>query len=178
MKTEDDRITVEFPAGTVDKDITITIQPASGTTAPEGFRLGNTRFSITAATGIAPVINLGADIRICVEYTDDDVAAAGGEPQLLKLAYYDEIASEWVVLDTRVDTDTGIACADTNHLSEWAILASIPGASPPLWFWLIVALEVIGIIALSVVIVRRLRLKRAEEQAVINRRMNRKGQAR
>ena len=87
-----------------------------------------------------------------MEYTDDDAAAASGDPHLLKLAYYDESAGEWVVLDTRVDIDAGIVCADTNHLSGWAIVAAISSASPTVWLWPVLTL-LAALIVISAVII-------------------------
>jgi len=163
VTTEDDRITVDLPPGAVDEDTTVTIQPASGCDAPDGFRLGKTCFCITAVSDGAPITDFGTTITICVHYTDDDVHAAGGDPSLLKLAYYDEAAHEWVVLNTTVDTDTGTACTDVNHLSEWAILASMTGELPPLWLWPVVGLLAALIVVLTGLLVRSV-LKRIKTQ--------------
>lgn len=165
VTTEDGRVTLSFPQGAVEGDSTVTVQPISCNTAPEGFRLGNTCFSITLLTtdGV-PISVLGADVEVCVEYTDDDIAAAGGDPHLLKLAYYDETSSKWVVLDTTVNTSLGVVCAHTNHLSSWAILALTPGVSVPWWVWLIIALGVIAIVAELIVIIRRRLVKRPAAQ--------------
>jgi hypothetical protein len=164
VTTEDGRVTLNFPPGAVEGDATVTIQPVPCNTAHEGFRLGNTCFSITLVTDGVPISVLDADVEVCVKYTDDDVAAAGGDPHLLRLACYDETIAEWVVLDTTVNTSLGVVCAYTNHLSHWAVTALIPSAPLPWWFWVIIALEVIGMIALSIVIVRRLVFKRPEAQ--------------
>ena len=163
MKTEDNRVTVELPPGAVEEDTTVTIQPASGCDAPDGFRLGNTCFCITAVSDGAPITDFGTTITICVHYTDDDVHAAGGDPSLLKLAYYDEAAHEWVVLNTTVNTEDGTACADANHLSEWAIVASMTSESPPLWLWPVIGLLAALIVLLTVLIVRRV-LKHTKPQ--------------
>lgn len=101
---------------------------------------------------------LGEQIQVCVEYYSTDIAAAGGNPELLTLAYYDATAGHWVVLETEVNTATGIACAWTSHLSDWAILAGAVGGGLAWWIWLVVV-GISGLLTVLMVILifRRLR---------------------
>ena len=69
----------------------------------------------------------GKLIQICVEYSAADVFATGGDPMLLKIAYYDTVLGDWVILETDVNTVSGLACAWTSHASVWSILTGSEG---------------------------------------------------
>ena len=163
VETPDERIRIEFPAGAVDSETQVCIGecPASDVPPiPSGFKLGNTYFSIEGITTLAE------EITITVKYSDDDVAAAGGDPQLLALAYYDEDAEEWKVLPTTVNTTEKTLTATTDHLSTWAVLAEAAGEAPgeetveetpfglPLWIW--AAIGAVVVLVAGIVIGRRL----------------------
>lgn len=164
MTTEDGRVSLEFPEGTVGSNATVTIEPTSCTDAPDGFRLGDTCFSITLEAGGEGIIELEQCVTICVEYTENDVDLAGGDPQQLRLAYYDEAAGEWVVLQTSLDTDLGIICAEVNHFSRWAIIASEPNSLPPWWALITASSLLIGSILVFLLVVHRTRTRQAEER--------------
>lgn len=98
---------------------------------------------------------LGVPIQICVQYSAADVAAAGGDPQLLALAYYDATAGEWVALDTDVNTVTGLACAWTSHISVWSLLAESDGGGLAWWVWVVIGVAGLGLIVAIFAIARR-----------------------
>jgi hypothetical protein len=127
-------ISIVFPPGAVEQDTVVTVSPVSG-----GFGIGRTHFSVTASAGGVPIVALLKEVTICVKYTDADVDYVGGDPNLLQLSYYDEELGEWVTLETTVDTEQGVACAGTYHLSEWALMKGGASSLPPWWIWLIVA---------------------------------------
>lgn len=154
VATVDGTVTISFPPGALTNSAKVTIEPASCFAPPRGFRMGDTCFTITATVDSEPVTQLDVDVEICVEYSDDDLAAAGGGPMGLILAYYDETAGDWVILPTSVDTTSGTVCVTTNHLSDWAVLGEVVASGLPWWLWLIVALGVVGILVVSVLIVR------------------------
>jgi len=160
VTSDDGRVTLNFPPGAVSGETTVTIQFIPCNTAPEGFRPGNTCFSITAVTDGVPITLLGAYVSICVDYTDY-VAAASSDPHSLDLVYYDETTGEWVVLDTTANTSLGIVCSYTNHLSDWMILALTPSVSSPLWVWPVIGL-LIALLALFGVTISRRVFKRAQ----------------
>lgn len=72
------------------------------------------------------IVTLSQPSTITVRYSDADVAAAGGDPKNLVLAYWDETAGRWKVLKTTVDTANMTLSASTTHLSTWAVLAKSP----------------------------------------------------
>ena len=116
------RLILHFPFGAFATDTNVSIAPlATCPQAPEGYTLGETRFSITADASLL------RSIDVCIKYTDADVAVAEDDPDKLRLAVYDETKGEWDVLSTDIDKRTRTACARVKHLSDFTILAG-PGA--------------------------------------------------
>ena len=146
----DGNIFVVFPPDAVDQNTVITVSPMYGE-----FGIGQTYFAITASADGVPVTTLGVNVTICVRYTNADLDSVGGDPDHLQLAYYDEEAAKWIALDTTVDPDQRIACASTNHLSEWTFLKVLPNSLLPWWIWLIVASMATGLITVIYLIYSR-----------------------
>ena len=159
VSTDDGRVNLNFPAGAVTRDTDVSIAPTPPPgPAPGGFRLGDTTFSVEATCGPCggtPVTELEKPIQVCVQYSSADVAAAGGDPQLLALAYYDATAGGWVALDTDVNTVTGLACAWTTHVSVWSILAGSEGGGLAPWVWVVIGVAGLGLIVAIIAIARR-----------------------
>ena len=164
IATTDGRVTLSFGEGAFTADAVVTIEPVPCGAAPEGFRMGDTCFRIHATVDGQSVSVLGADMTICVQHSDADLAVAEGNPDLLRLAYYDASAGDWVVLDSTVDD--GTICATTDHLSDWAVVAQVVEiVAPGLQWWhiLLIALGGVAIIGLIVwlTLIRTGRLKPA-----------------
>jgi len=155
VETPEGVVAIEFPAGAVTSETEVIIRehPVSDApSAPSGFRLGDTYFSIEGITTLA------REITITVKYSDRDVAAAGGNPNLLTLSRYDEDAGEWVVLPTTVDTAAQTLTVTTDKLSMWMVMVEEAPTEPaeeplfilPLWTWLVIVIAVVllvGIVA-------------------------------
>jgi len=144
VETGDGRIAAEFLAGAVTDTVTVTITqvPVSSiAAAPKGFRVGNTFFTVEAtdASGNA-IVTLSQLVTITVRYSDEDVAAAGEDPSNLVLAYYDEAAAEWKMLDTTINTTDKTLSATTTHFSTWAILAKSPSEGLAAWIWIVIGI--------------------------------------
>lgn len=164
VQTGDGKITAVFPADAVAGTVTVAIEqiaPPSDTSTPEGFKAGNAYFviEVTDASGKA-VVAFAKSIVIRVEYSEADVAAAGGDPDNLVLAYWDEAAGEWKVLETKLNTASMTLGASTSHLSTWAVLArTTPAASggiPPL-VWLLCLIGVVAVVVPAALILARKR---------------------
>ena len=143
VATADGLITVIFPAGAVATEAKVTIRGeplASAPPPPAGFKAGTTYFTIEMTEDLAP----GTTVTIVVKYSDADVEAAGGDTNLLNIAYYDSAAGEWKVLPTTVDTANHTLTAETNHLSRWMVLAEIPatGGGLQAWVWILIGVGV------------------------------------
>lgn len=148
METSDGRVTLTFPAGAFTTNTTVTIASAACQSLPEGFSLGSACFSITTSP---ETTELGANMEICVQYTSADLNAAENDPARLRLAYYDAATEQWVVLETEVDTTVETVCAETNHLSDWALIVAAKGFG--LLWWHILLIALCGVIVLGGVIV-------------------------
>lgn len=164
VSTTDGRVTLQFAQGAFTADALVTIEPIECGAAPEGFCIGDTCFRVQATVDGESVSVLGAAMAICVEYSDADLAVAGGDPDLLSLAYYDATNGEYVVLDSTVDD--GTICATTNHLSDWAVVAEVVEVVPAgLQWWYILLIVLGGLAIIGVIIwltlIRTGRLKRA-----------------
>src|SRR5512136_681104 len=124
------RYSVTFPQGAVLSEVMVTIRPYPREqlhTAPAGAKLGVTCFEIVGLSGL-----LSKDATVRVAYSTDDLAVAGGDASLLKLAYWDTVGNAWVILPTQVNTQDMSLTTTTNHMSVWAVMvSSTTGAVPP-----------------------------------------------
>ena len=143
---------------------TVIIQPIACTDAPDGFRVGDTCFSITAEVDGEELTELEQYVTICVEYTQDELDAAGGDPQQLRLAYYNETRGEWIALETFLDTDSGVVCTEVNHLSNWAIVALEPSSLPPWWVLVVASSLLVASTLVFIFVIQRTRTRQAEER--------------
>ncbi len=143
IETDDGQITVEFPAGALATAAIVTIKQVepSSAAAPKGFRVGNTFFTVDAtdASGNA-IVTFSQPVTITVRYSDEDLAAAGGDPSNLVLAYYDEAAAEWKMVDTTINTTDKTLSATTTHFSTWAVLAKSPSEGLAAWVWIVIGI--------------------------------------
>lgn len=124
LETMDEKIIINFPQGAVPGETLVSIKKESSS-PPEvssGFKAGSTYFTIEATTDNTAVTELGKEITITVKYSDEDVAAAGGDPSLLAIAYYDDDIGQWTDLITIVNTEQKTLTVTTDHLSRWMVL--------------------------------------------------------
>jgi thermitase len=129
VETPDGRISLQFPADALAGKTEVIIRQesaASASLAPATFKSGATYFSIELIGELAP----GATTTITVRYTDADLAAAGGDPNLLALSRYDETTGEWVIIPTTVDAQAKTLTAATAQFSNWMVVAEFPTCSP------------------------------------------------
>jgi PKD repeat protein len=129
VETADGRISLQFPPDALAGETEVIIRQesaASASLAPSTFKSGATYFSIELIGELAP----GATTTITVRYTDADLAAAGGDPNLLALSRYDEATGQWVIIPTTVDAQAKTLTAATAQFSNWMVVAEFPASSP------------------------------------------------
>jgi len=122
LTSSDGRYSVSFPQGAVLGDVVVTLGPYSLdklSPAPSGAKLGATSFEVKGLAGL-----LSKDATVTVKYSQDDVAAAGGDTSKLKLAYWDAAQYQWVILPTQVNTQDMTLTASTDHMGVWAVMIS------------------------------------------------------
>jgi hypothetical protein len=145
VATADGSITIVLPAGavTTQAELIIREQSCEDTPAPpSGFKAVGNCFSIEMTQALLPDVM----VTIVVKYSDADVEVAGGDPNLLRLAYYDEEGEDWVVLDTTVDIANKTLTAQTDHFSIWTILAKTKGGGLPAWVWVVIGLGAVVVV--------------------------------
>jgi hypothetical protein len=160
VETGDGRIAADFPSGAISSASTVTIKEVSAAEvaeSPKGFKVGNTCFTMEAK-GVDgnTIVSLSQPVTITVKYTDEDVAAAGGDPNNLVLAYYDEGSGQWVTLDTTVNTEEMTVSATTTHFSQWAILGKSVASSGgfAVWAWVVIAAGAVAVLGGLAYVVR------------------------
>jgi hypothetical protein len=161
LATEDGRISIAFPQGSVTGEVEVSIQsysPSQLPTPQSGITLGTTCFRVDGIAGL-----LVKKATITVKYSSADLDKADGDASRLKLARWDEAQGKWSVLKTKVNTEAAALSTDTNQLSIWAVVVGGTSSSSPfgainLW-WLIGGAAGVVIIALLVyfLVVRRRR---------------------
>jgi len=148
------RVTAAFDSGAFSSSTAVSIY-GSGTcsgmgTAPSGYSFGSSCFTVT------PAGSLGADVKLCVYYTNTDKAAGGNDANNLVLAYKDS-SGKWVILNTDVNTAAGTICAETNYIGTIAVLGKVAGEDGgwAWWYYLLIALGALLVIAIIVLILVR-----------------------
>lgn len=104
---------------------------------PGGFKAGATYFTVDVSDLVDSFLT-GKEVTVTVAYSDDDVSAAGGDPQVLSLARYDEESKEWVILPTTVDTTAKTLNVTTDKF-EKSIEMIQRGMHPPAVKWMVMA---------------------------------------
>ena len=82
-------------------------------------------------------------VAITVKYSDEDVAAAGGDLNDLVLAYYNEATGKWKVDDTTLNRTDRSLSVTTTHFSTWAVLAKTSSDGLASWQWVIIGLAAV-----------------------------------
>lgn len=160
-ETADGQISTEFPDSAVAGTSVVTINTVETSTltdVPESYVVGGTCFVIMALDENGnEIVTLSQPSTITVKYSEADVAAAGGNPSRLVLAYWDEAAGKWKALKTSVDTANMTLSASTSHLSTWAVVARTTSGSTglPLWSWVVIGLAAFAVVGTSAYLVAK-----------------------
>jgi len=120
LTTEDGRISINFPKGSVTGQVEVSVQSYPPSQLPPlAAEPGATAicFRVDGLTGL-----LLEKATITVKYTQTELDAAGGDASRLKLARWDEAQGEWSVLKTTVDEQAMTLTAETDQLSIWAVV--------------------------------------------------------
>ncbi len=158
LASPDGRYSVLFPQGAVLSDVVVTLQPypmSQLSPAPPGAKLGSSSFEITGLAGL-----LSKDATVQVNYSTDDLAAAGGDASQLKLSYFDATQGTWVILPTQVNTQDMTLTTTTNHLSVWAVMVSSSTSVASTKTPLPAVLSVVALAATAIIVGRTVRLRK------------------
>jgi PKD repeat protein len=156
IQTADGQVATTFPAGAVTGDAMVTMEkmsPSAAAKVPSGFKMGNSCFTLEAADARGRVItSFSQPVTVTVRYSDEDVAAAGGVPENLVLAYYNEATGKWSLQGTTFNGTNKSLSTTTNHFSTWAILVKTPSSGLALWIRIVIGLA--AALAVGVVVGR------------------------
>ncbi len=117
---------VTLPVGAVSADAEITVTPVGtaesvGGAPPAGsFMVGGYVYSFTATVDGEEVSEFDEAVTLTFTYTDDQVSDL--DESTLTIYYWDSDISEWVALESTVDTDNNTVTADTTHFSEFTLI--------------------------------------------------------
>jgi len=132
--TTDDSSTAaaELPANAVSASTAIAISPevketvtASRPTPANRNVVGGYVYDYTATASGSTVSNFDEAVTLTFTYTDEQIS--GLTESSLRVFYWKVSSSEWIALETTVDTDTNTLTADTTHFTYFAIMALTQG---------------------------------------------------
>ena len=126
-------VSLQLPAGAVDKNITIQYTPLSSVTnIPSGFRFGNIAFTINAFDNntLLPGFTFAKAVTLTIDYTDADIA--GLDENRLVLRYFDPVSKQWLSDGITVinhNTIINRIILQLTHLTQFALFeGTIPTA--------------------------------------------------
>jgi len=122
LVSPDGRYSVTFPAGSVLSNVEVTLRPLQLTMVPTGtetIELGSSTFVVEGLSGL-----LARPATVRVKYSEDDLSAANGDANSLKLARFDAGGNAWTILSTSRDGETLVIQSD--RMGTWAVAAA-PG---------------------------------------------------
>jgi len=117
---------VTLPAGAVSADTEITVTPVGtaesvGGTPPAGsFMVGDYVYTFTATVDGETVSEFDQAVTLTFTYTDDQVSDL--DESNLTIYYWDSDVSEWIALESTVDSDNNTVTASTTHFSDFVLM--------------------------------------------------------
>jgi hypothetical protein len=122
LKTADGQISVAFPKRSVTEAVEVTLRDyplAQLPPLPPGYQPTSICFRLDGISGL-----LLDEADVTVKFTDTDIAKAGYDTSRLKLAYWDELSNEWIIIKSSVNTSKMTVTAATDHFSVWTVMIS------------------------------------------------------
>lgn len=95
--------------------------------------------------------DITANARIRLYYTLEKLQAAGLDESTLKIHYWNAATSQWVAVESHVNTDEHYVWADIDHFSFWVIMGQQAASIIPTWL-IIAAGGIVLIIAVIVIV--------------------------
>jgi hypothetical protein len=127
LSTDDGRISITFPQGSVTSQAEVSLQnyPIEQLPVlPEGYKAATTCFRVDGLNGL-----LVKEATVSVKYSPADLEKAGGDASKLSLARWDEATGRWSVLNTKLDKANMTLTANTNQFSIWTVVVGQPKAA-------------------------------------------------
>jgi len=100
-------------------------------------------------------------VTITVRYSDEDLTAAGGSPENLVLAHYNEATGKWNTHETAVNSVDRTLSATATHLGTWTILAKSPQDGLASWIGIVIGIATV--LGVGVVLVKSIAVERLDQ---------------
>ena len=146
----------EVVVNEIEKDSVIIIKNITlpeGVNPPPGtYKVLGTYVQITSETGE----EIGGNFTIKMYYNPEELAKLGIDENSLKIYYWDSDKSEWVAVETHLNSEEHYVWAYVDHLSIWAVMGQV--AKPiwtETWFLATLACIIIALIVVAVFLARR-----------------------
>ena len=129
VSLSDNKASVSFPAGAVAGTGTLSITPSSSYTAPSSGKqvVGNQIYSVVLEVSGSEVKTFQDLVILTFSYTDSEIA--GIDESSLSIYYWDETASNWVLLGGDVDAANNKITVNTTHFTKFAVIGEKTAAS-------------------------------------------------
>lgn len=127
---------IVLPANAAHDSGTLVVQQSAADTLPvanSGFKLVGQMVDIVYYDAKGHRVEhptFANPIQVCLDYSADDLAKAGGQTDNFVVQFYDVGQQKWVAVPTNVDTAKGRACGSVNHLTLFAL--AVRTSSPDL----------------------------------------------
>ena len=139
VPSPDGAVQIEFKSNSVAFPAQVLLGVVEVSEAPSGVSDGDNVLtyafdvSIAAqAAGLVDIFSFSTPVVLYVEYSQENLAAAGGDPTRLSLARFDTDAEEWVIVPTQVDTKGRILTVETVDPGIWGVfVVAAPATSQP-----------------------------------------------
>ena len=139
VPSPDGTVQVEFKSNSVAFPAQVYLGVVELSEAPSGVSDGDDVLtyafdvSIEAqGSGLIGISSFSNPVVLYVEYTQENLAAAGGDPTRLSLARFDTDAEDWVIVPTQVDTKGRILTVETIDPGIWGVfVTAAPATSQP-----------------------------------------------
>lgn len=122
---DDGAVTVNFPAGAVDGDVTVTISPVEKVTQNmAGYvKVGSAIYELVAETADGQAVT-SFKKPLSLKFTYKDADLSGTAEANVTIFYWDDAYKAWIAVPTVVDTATNVATAQVDHFTVFALLGS------------------------------------------------------
>jgi len=128
VPSPDGAVQIEFRINSVAFPAQVSLGVVEVSEAPSGVSDGDNvlayAFDVSIApqvTGLIDIPKFSTPVVLYVEYSQENLAAANGDPTRLSLARFDTDAEEWVIVPTRIDTKGRILTVETVEPGIWGI---------------------------------------------------------
>ncbi|MBI2908364.1 MAG: hypothetical protein HYX92_12010 [Chloroflexi bacterium] len=128
-------IVIEVPSGGVAEPVDLLYSletQGRAAAAAEKLTLVKPAFSVDAYrdSRVLSGFAFAKPVQLCISFTDQELAAVGGDPRRLEVKRFDSTAGDgkgsWVSVPTRVDNTNRRVCAAVQYLSSFALTSSVP----------------------------------------------------